>query len=78
MFRRPVSSSTLIIIGGAIGGEMRLLGDLALSAKAAFSYLNYGTPVVQGIDLRKDIKVGFDTVFVLDQRRSGVRVCESA
>ena len=61
MSRRPVSLSTLI------QSAQRLVAnfaprDLALSAKAAFSYLNYGTPVVQGIDTRSDIKVNFDTV----------------
>ena len=65
-FSRNVSQASLFkyvdVIGSAIGGELRVLGDLALSAKAAFSYLSYGTPVVQGIDNRSDIKVSFDTV----------------
>ena len=39
-----------------------MLGDLALSAKASISYLNYGTPVVQGIDNRSDLKVSLGTV----------------
>ena len=63
---RSVSPASLFkyvdVLGGAIGGELRLLGDLALSAKASLSYLGYGVPVVSGVDNRSDLKLGLDMV----------------
>ena len=50
------------IISGAIGGELRILGDLALSAKVSSAYLDYGVPVVSGVSGRTDIKVDADFV----------------
>ncbi|MEC8049432.1 MAG: hypothetical protein VX210_01475, partial [Myxococcota bacterium] len=65
-FTRNVSQVSLFkyvdTMASSLGGELRLLGDLVLSAKGTLSYLNYGTPVVQGIDTRSDLKVNFDTV----------------
>ena len=65
-FSRNVSPASLFkyvdSIGGAIGGEIRLLGDLAISGKASLSYLGYGVPVVTDLESRSDLKLGFDTV----------------
>jgi len=65
-FSRNVSPASLFkyvdSLGGAIGGEIRLLGDLALSAKASLAYLGYGKPVVNDFDTRSDLKLGLDMV----------------